>query len=324
MFDDAFTGMKRIDGGWTATGKDGSTYYWWDLPAHGMMRPPITIPPTFEAGKSYRTREGTTAQLLNDHGNALSTPFRINVKGDVAWAYRDGSFSFFGKGDQMLPGAIEDEPKAEQRTGDGRGFIAPPEPVEDREYRSDLRHIHNRLNWQRERLEERLADQTKHNVELYKRVEALTAELTSHRVNTADALSATDEHIEALGTSLDVAIAEVRGRIDGIVLERDTGSTTISRSTFMSLLDKLGYEIGDYGRVKQKAAPFMSTAVDPPKRTIKGGWVNVYVRRPPGERETLNDSLVTFYVTRQAADAAAASNRIACIQIPDITEGEGL
>jgi len=52
------------------------------------------------------------------------------------------------------------------------------------------------------------------------------------------------------------------------------------------------------------------------KRTIKGGWLNMY---PDGNHFPHPD--------RASADKAsltAASDRIACIQIPDVTEGEGL
>lgn len=59
-------------------------------------------------------------------------------------------------------------------------------------------------------------------------------------------------------------------------------------------------------------------------RAIKGGWVNVYC--PPGKDEVhgLPGSFVTAYPTREEADVAAVSNRIACIQIPDFNEGDGL
>jgi len=62
-----------------------------------------------------------------------------------------------------------------------------------------------------------------------------------------------------------------------------------------------------------------------PPRTLKGGWVNVYpTPKPPGEELGLNGSFVTLYETREDARRAASGGRFACIQIPDIAEGDGL
>ncbi|HMH95668.1 MAG TPA: hypothetical protein VK577_03695 [Bradyrhizobium sp.] len=62
-----------------------------------------------------------------------------------------------------------------------------------------------------------------------------------------------------------------------------------------------------------------------PPKSLKGGWVNVYPSpKPPGEELVLNGSFVTIYETREDANRAACSNRFACVQIPDIAEGEGL
>lgn len=60
-------------------------------------------------------------------------------------------------------------------------------------------------------------------------------------------------------------------------------------------------------------------------RVLKGGWVNVYPSpKPPGEELGLNGSFVTIYETQESAHQAACSNRFACIEIPDIAEGDGL
>jgi len=59
-----------------------------------------------------------------------------------------------------------------------------------------------------------------------------------------------------------------------------------------------------------------------PKRTIKGGWLNVWA--VDGGGRAMNP---TLFDTKDEADKHAAEDsgtRIACIQIPDITEGEGL
>lgn len=63
----------------------------------------------------------------------------------------------------------------------------------------------------------------------------------------------------------------------------------------------------------------------PAKRTIKGGWVNVY--RISGVDESIGFSRV--HPLRPDADTNHNQNanhlsRIACIHIPDFEEGEGL
>lgn len=62
-----------------------------------------------------------------------------------------------------------------------------------------------------------------------------------------------------------------------------------------------------------------------PPRSLKGGWANVYPSpKPPGEELVLNGSFVTIYETKEDANRASCANRFACIQLPDIAEGEGL
>lgn len=58
---------------------------------------------------------------------------------------------------------------------------------------------------------------------------------------------------------------------------------------------------------------------EPAKRTIKGGWANVY-------RYHNGNIQITpcMFRTRAECDGEGTDHRIACIQIPDIEEGEGL
>ena len=63
----------------------------------------------------------------------------------------------------------------------------------------------------------------------------------------------------------------------------------------------------------------MNAAAPPTKRTIKGGWVNVY----DYGHGVLHCSPI-FFRTRAECDTEGTNSPIACIQIPDITEGEGL
>lgn len=55
-----------------------------------------------------------------------------------------------------------------------------------------------------------------------------------------------------------------------------------------------------------------------PPRVLKMGWINVYAA------PTSRGSFVTWFESKDDADAGACSNRFACIQIPEITEGDGL
>lgn len=55
-----------------------------------------------------------------------------------------------------------------------------------------------------------------------------------------------------------------------------------------------------------------------PRRVLRMGWINVYAA------PTSRGSFVTWFESKEDADAGACSDRFACIQIPEITEGEGL
>lgn len=55
-----------------------------------------------------------------------------------------------------------------------------------------------------------------------------------------------------------------------------------------------------------------------PKRVIKGGWINVY----EGPKGSAN--IGALCESKVEADMFHSPSRVACIQIPDITEGEGL
>ena len=55
-----------------------------------------------------------------------------------------------------------------------------------------------------------------------------------------------------------------------------------------------------------------------PTRVLRGGWVNIYA----GPESA--GSFVTWFETKGEADSAACSNRFACIEIPEISEGDGL
>lgn len=54
-------------------------------------------------------------------------------------------------------------------------------------------------------------------------------------------------------------------------------------------------------------------AIASARKVIKGGWLNVY-----------GDGGTNLHPTRSSADSGASCSRIACIQIPDLREGQGL
>jgi hypothetical protein len=98
----------------------------------------------------------------------------------------------------------------------------------------------------------------------------------------------------------------------------------------------LGFEVADGNFVKidgKPVRPIMTVTQTPPnmaaepkpmtpfKRTIKGGWMNVYAASPEQKRDL---GWRYHFATRELADKFAGPLRTACIQIPDFTEGEGL
>jgi len=112
------------------------------------------------------------------------------------------------------------------------------------------------------------------------------------------AIGILDERVD----NLEKHCEALQGRIEAV--ER-------TRGAFTSLLGLLGYEIGDFGRVQPKR---QEASI---KRIYKGGWANVVVDR--GGKLHIGYA----WLTKAEADGLAAG-RIACIQIPDITEGDGL
>jgi hypothetical protein len=83
---------------------------------------------------------------------------------------------------------------------------------------------------------------------------------------------------------------------------------------------KVACHPGSAGLSDEQLNPLNSRAK--PKRTIKGGWVNVYLD------EYGRASVGSLHPTKEGAvglrSATETAPIIACIQIPDITEGEGL
>lgn len=128
-----------------------------------------------------------------------------------------------------------------------------------------------------------------------KQIDAIKETVETARREIAVLASAVNEHTFAIGN--------LKSRTDH---HRDRFGDTTNRFRkieediilIMRRLYKLEHDRGPQGSAK---------------RTIKGGWVNVY-RHGGG----------MYHPTREDADSSGINNRIACIQIPDFQEGEGL
>lgn len=275
---------------WTAEG----TWLKGTINPLDLMPGAIDDQPKFEAGKSYRTREGgKTGPLSLRAGDSAFVATLVSGPHSGQWGWnRDGASSTGNISPlDLLPGAIEDEKEAAEPWPDANvndRLTALEAAVVDRERMSDLRQIHSRLNRQAEKIETIRNVSFDEWAKLNSRTEALTRELASHRINTASLLLDNDERLD-----------HTNQRVDA--------------------LEKAAELTAAVNRLAAIKPQPTHPAFDPPKPTIKGGWVNVY-RDRSGVAARIAD-----YVWADKEDADAAGiDRIACIQIPDIQEGEGL
>jgi hypothetical protein len=268
------------------------------------INPAIDPPaPTFEIGKTYRTAAGHIMNIVREfdggfigkrqdpYGN-LPTDLLINLIYDrTGVAMGDNDWSNY----RLLPGAIEDEK---------------PAPLDG--------------NWKE--LPDRVDDLGAEHVAIRGRLDAL-----ERRQHTAE-------------NELGKGLSQVEERMDGLVLEGgnrwraihgrlDANSEKITQveSDADHRMTSLDQRINDAHKrtdlILNKAE--VADAVERldarylgEKRTIKGGWVNVWAHEQGGRVAGPQ-----FFDTKEDADHSAtrdAGRRIACIHIPDITEGEGL
>lgn len=102
----------------------------------------------------------------------------------------------------------------------------------------------------------------------------------------------------------------VQDHIPEVLQEQAKQIATLQR-TVDRLFEHLKLYVGDYGRIYPKPEP---------KGVMRGGWINVYrYDRVP----VLHVSPIIFR-TREECDTEGTGHRVACIHIPDFTEGEGL
>jgi uncharacterized coiled-coil protein SlyX len=121
-----------------------------------------------------------------------------------------------------------------------------------------------------------------------------------------DKLNARFENLELLRLARIARLEAKHAEMDEAVAYLN-GKNTDDRLNALEKANELTAAVGRLAAVKPDAA----------KRTIKGGWVNVYrgIERLTG--------LGSLYEDKVDADTFG-NGRIACIRIPDITEGEGL
>jgi hypothetical protein len=203
---------------------------------------------TFEAGKTYRTRQGWFVKIreIKERSNYPLGGMFDRLTGNQWWTAQ-GRYRAYADGDHehdLMPGAIEDGHGAQADIN--KMMNARPEPT------------------------------------MESRVSALECQMPA-----ALGLTPTDRP----ATPVEEAINALHDRLKIV-------EGFLRRYTFPEPLN---------------------TSAEA-KRTIKGGWVNVY-----DEHENYGLPLGKVYGTKALADAdECSSHRLACIHIPDITEGEGL
>jgi hypothetical protein len=301
--------------------------------------------PTFEVGKSYRTRKGDVVKI-----ERLTKSVDYPLQGEhhnQSWTL-DGRYWKDAKQEcsaDLMPGAIEDEPAVD------------PLCV----LQAQINHIDLTLQNAMESGTAQANDLRRQLLNVRGSVSELTRELTSARVNMADGLGQNDERIDNLEKHCEAMQTRIEDQTKHqIELYRHLGKLEVSAvcnpiinedfekrldlvESFMRgpmsaqttrVLEMQGRIANLEGMVAVTAATINAAAegkrdaciaaVDrakaTPKRTIKGGWVNVYEAHEPPYTWIGGP-----YTSREGADRAFSDRpRIACIQIPDITEGEGL
>jgi uncharacterized coiled-coil protein SlyX len=264
--------------------------------------------PSFEVGKRYRTRDGWIVKLRDfDAGSVYPLGGIFDRLTGYHWWTSEGRWCHYSRNTHerdLMPGAIEDEPEA----------VDPPQ-----EY-----GFHTQLS----NLRKQMAAQANVIACMAAKIEAL-----DQRLNARDGLARRIVGIESRIDGVDRRIERLDGTIANLNRKIDLTHDDLSRQSrghsritatlgqrveeHSDRLDRLAIELG--GKVNARLAAegmryACTAAADRAKPTIKGGWVNVYC-----------DFISRIHQTKAEADGAVSNEtRLACIQIPDITEGEGL
>ena len=146
------------------------------------------------------------------------------------------------------------------------------------------------------------------------KIDELENRAANTSISNARMISKIDESAQHIGTLQQM----VRLLMDKVEAQGGQISDLFSqiRKQRLQLRGDLPIDAGitkDHWKPTQEMVDRAVAMSSPPKRTIKGGWLNVY-----------RGDHMPWHVDREEADEAASPSRIACIQIPAITEGEGL
>lgn len=329
---------------------------------------------TFQPGKSYRTRGGDVVKIVR-RTKSFSYPLQ-GEHHNQCWTL-DGRYWTEAKHEcsaDLMSGAVEDEPveverpetitlaervgKIEREMPRHEAIVGMQQQInslfklcesqqkqldEPSVVVSDLRQLHSRLNRQAERIE----DQTKHQVELYKRIESLekVSELrTNLHIEVTKRIAALEMLEEASVTSnrnyahdegarrrigsvekdlserLDRMAIEISGKANGGFAEDHLKRIKALESVVLFIKPDLSKVAPNHPDVIACGNPECGQCYSP-KRTIKGGWINVFGgRQLSGIFSNQYDAINNGNYHAKGGMGAP----IACIQIPDIQEGEGL
>lgn len=278
-------------------------------PCHGVRQDLHTISytgvppekPTFEVSKSYRTA-GDHIMRVNrvGVGDDRDDIVAEQIDGDpfkrVILVYHPNGIAKGQDWDayQLLPGAIADEPTPEST-------IDRPALQLDA-IQAQLTDLFRQMRGVRSNLADVAAGADTRINNLEKHCEAMQARIEDHT---------------ARDVELYRRIAQLTEAVTQLQAEAITRNERELNAAHEAMVDKSG-AYSDYER-RIKTHP--GNGVSPPKPTIKGGWVNVYWNK---HRKIAMVGELYPTQAEAGADGTGARARIACIQIPDIQEGEGL
>jgi hypothetical protein len=299
-------------------------------------------PPLFEVGKIYRTRDGSTAKIKDIILDKYALRGVVGRE-DHCWTF-DGDWNQYGGefGLDLMPGAIEEEKpevievECQQRQIDilRREFNAQATAIAimgativalDQHLNARDNGIARRIV----RIESRI-DGVDHRVE---EMDELPLRNMLARIETSEECGRNthqrlEGHSQQIGT---LQTAQIKTFVRLAALE------SILVGQGLELAGKVNERLAAEGmrdactaaadRAKPNGctenASHTSTYNAHPKSTINGGWMNVY--EAVGYAD-MADMTGPFSRRDWADDAARRDGRTrrACIQIPDMTEGEGL
>lgn len=279
-----------------------------------------TTKPSFDPGKRYRTRGNGIAIITEFSYGALRG---FSGKAPGAWNRGDGSYRGSMDGAEhhldLMPDAISE-------------YVDPPQEfgihTQLANLRRDMAAQASVIAGMAAKIEE-----LTHGQELIDRfcehvtpkIEAI-ADLPPRnmlmRIETSEECGRNtheriEDHTKQIGTLLD-RIAELERQMPAALgftpTKRDATPVETAIECLHDRINALEKHTGLDARVSLPEQFFNPDIKRPEaaKPTIKGGWVNVYLRSS------------AWHPTREDADGSKSPKRIACIQIPDITEGEGL